>query len=176
MEIIRLDKSVYEGKKFTARYKTSGYYDIRAFNDGFKIEYLRLKEPIEKSFEDEFFGKWLENPTAYGAFEGKKLLGYAEGSIESWNNRFRISNICVFENSERRRGIGTALIEKISKTAKSLKARMIVLETQSHSTKNTDSKLSVLICFHIRTTTRYGMKFALKWVKNYNVDNKHFYK
>ena len=66
MEIIRLDKSVYEGKKFTARYKTSGYYDIRAFNDGFKIEYLRLKEPIEKSFEDEFFGKWLENPTAYG--------------------------------------------------------------------------------------------------------------
>ena len=37
MEIIRLDKSVYEGKKFTARYKTSGYYDIRAFNDGFKI-------------------------------------------------------------------------------------------------------------------------------------------
>lgn len=47
------------------------------------------------------------------------------------NNRFRISNICVFENSERRRGIGTALIEKISKTAKSLKARMIVLETQS---------------------------------------------
>lgn len=131
MEIIRLDKSVYEGKKFTARYKTSGYYDIRAFNDGFKIEYLRLKEPIEKSFEEEFFGKWLENPTAYGAFEGKKLLGYAEGSIESWNNRFRISNICVFENSERRRGIGTALIEKISKTAKSLKARMIVLETQS---------------------------------------------
>ena len=66
-----------------------------------------------------------------GAFEGEKLLGYVEGSHEKWNNRFRISNICVFDGKVRNRGIGTLLMETITEAAKSCGARMIVLETQS---------------------------------------------
>ena len=34
---------------------------------------------MEKSFDDEFFGEWLEEPVAFGAFEGERLLGYVEG-------------------------------------------------------------------------------------------------
>ena len=51
--------------------------------------------------------------------------------MEGWNNRFRISNICVFDHSKRNSGIGTKLMETMQREAVSRKARMIVLETQS---------------------------------------------
>ena len=50
---------------------------------------------------------------AFGAFDGEELIGYVEGSPESWNNRFRISNICVFENAKRGSGVGTKLLDAI---------------------------------------------------------------
>lgn len=131
MEIKMLDKEIYVGQRFTAVYKTNGYYDIRAVSSGFQIEYVSFKAPVERSFDDEFFGEWLEFPVAYGAFEGGLLLGYVEGFLEKWNNRFRISNICIFDNAVRRQGIGTLLMNTILKEAKAAGARMIVLETQT---------------------------------------------
>ena len=68
---------------------------------------------------------------AYGAFEGGSLLGFAEGAPETWNNRFRISNICVFDTAARNRGIGSALLNAILAEAAKTGARMAVLETQS---------------------------------------------
>lgn len=131
MEIRPLDKEVYAGRRFTARYTTGGYYDICASESGFRMRYTAFATPVEKSFEDVFFGEWLENPLAFGAFEGEKLIGFVEGSMEGWNNRFRISNICVFDHSKRNSGIGTKLMETMQREAVSRKARMIVLETQS---------------------------------------------
>ena len=59
----------------------------------------------------------LEAPVAYDAFEGDKLIGMVEGFLEKWNNRFRIANICVFEETNRRSGVGTRLMETILKDA-----------------------------------------------------------
>lgn len=134
MEIKKLEKEAYEGRKFTARYLSDGYYDITASESGFQMRYVPLDHLVEKSFDDTFFGEWLEDPVAFGAFADDTLLGYIEGSLESWNNRFRISNICVFAHTNRGRGIGTMLMETIQKTAKDLGARMLVLETQSCNT------------------------------------------
>ena len=131
MELKRLDRGIYAGRKFTVRYRTGGYYDIRADEHGFRMEYTPFASPVERTFDDVFFGDWLEEPTAFGAFEGGRLLGFAEGSPESWNNRFRISNICIFDESRRRCGLGTLLMEAILQTAESTGARMAVLETQS---------------------------------------------
>ena len=131
MEIKQLDKEAYTGKKFTARYRTNGYYDIRATVQGFEITYTPFEASSERSFDDVFFGEWLEDPVAFGAFEAGKLVGYVEGSKESWNNRFRISNICVFDSVRRSKGIGTALMDTILKAAEAADARMIVLETQT---------------------------------------------
>ena len=39
MEIRELAQETYAGRKFTARYQTHGYYDIRAAEDGFRVEY-----------------------------------------------------------------------------------------------------------------------------------------
>ena len=131
MEIKQLEREAYAGKKFTARYQTKGYYDITPWESGFRMEYRRFDEITERSFDDEMFGEWLENPVAFGAFGNGTLIGFVEGSMETWNNRFRISNICVFDHKRRSGGVGTALMEKIEAVAKADGARMVVLETQS---------------------------------------------
>ncbi len=131
MEIKLLNKEDYKGKKFTVRYKTNGYYDINKTDTGFDIKYIKFDSCIEKSFKDEFFNEWLDKPIAYGAFECDKLLGFVEGNLEEWNNRYRISNICIFDELMRNKGIGTLLMNTILKQAKLLGARMAILETQT---------------------------------------------
>ena len=131
MEIRQLDSAAYAGKRFTVRYQTRGYYDILPSESRFEIKYVPFEAAVQRSFDDVFFGKWLEAPVAFGAFECGRLLGFVEGSPESWNNRFRISNICIFEKAARSRGIGTALMAAIQHAASASGARMIVLETQT---------------------------------------------
>ena len=131
IEIIELDKEVYVGKKFTLHYQTKGYYDIKPTATGFDITYNSFDEPKEKPLSDVFFAEWLENPKAFGAFENGQLLGYVEGTLEKWNNRYRISNICVFNSSMRHSGIGTLLMKSILLEAAKSGARMVVLETQT---------------------------------------------
>ena len=74
MEIRQLDKETYAGRKFTARYETRGYYDLRPTERGFEMEYVPFEAPAERSFDDVFFGDWLEEPVAFGAFEGDRLI------------------------------------------------------------------------------------------------------
>ena len=73
--------------------------------------------------------------SAYGAFEGDRLTGFVEGFLEKWNNRYRISNICVFDHADRRSGVGTRLMGAILEEAVRSGARMAVLETQSFNCK-----------------------------------------
>ncbi|MGN1444911.1 MAG: GNAT family N-acetyltransferase [Eubacteriales bacterium] len=129
--IARLDRNQYAGKKFSARYLTRGYYDTARTAEGFSIVYKPLEVAVEKELEDSFFSPWLEDPSAFGAFLGGELLGFAEGSPETWNQRYRISNICIFQDQYRRRGIGQRLMDAILEEAERAGARMAVLETQS---------------------------------------------
>lgn len=131
MEIKQMDIENYKGKKFTVRYMTKGYYDIQRIDTGFQIVYKCFDKLIEMSFDDFFFNEWLEDPIAFGAFESGRLLGYVEGTLEKWNNRYRISNICVFDDTRRHSGIGTALLNTILHEARLSGARMVVLETQN---------------------------------------------
>ena len=131
MHVQRLEPEKYKGQKFSVRYETNGYYDIRRTDAGFQIGYVRFDAPKEMSFDDDFLGDWLDDPVAYGAFENGQLLGYVEGAPEKWNNRYRISNICVFDSTRRHSGVGTALMAAILQVAKESGARMAVLETQT---------------------------------------------
>ena len=78
---------------------------------GFACHNKTFEAPVNKSFEDVFFGQWLDDPIAYGVFENGRLLGYVEGFLETWNNRYRISNICIFDDADRHRGIGSLLMD-----------------------------------------------------------------
>ncbi len=59
---------------------------------------MSLTTPKEMSFRDTFFNEWLDHPIAFGAFDNGQLVGFVEGTLEKWNNRYRISNICVFDS------------------------------------------------------------------------------
>ena len=64
MEIRRLNQKDYAGRKFTARYQTKGYYEICASEQGFRLDYRLFPAPVVRSFDDVFFGEWLEAPAA----------------------------------------------------------------------------------------------------------------
>ena len=131
MTIRELNKEEYAGKRFIVQYSTKGYFDIEKSPDGFFFTYKAFDKEEERTFEDYFFNEWLEDPVAYGAFENGKLLGYVEGTPEAWNQRYRISNICIFDEEQRHCGIGTELMNVILNEAEKSGARMVVLETQT---------------------------------------------
>ena len=105
MEIKKLDPAQWRGYGFTARYQTGGCWDIVPVEEGFRMEHHSFGKVEERSFNDTLFGEWLEAPVVYGAFQDGELLGIAEGSPESWNHRWRISNLCIFQEKHRRCGV-----------------------------------------------------------------------
>lgn len=172
MILLPLNPGTYAGRKFTVRYQTNGYYEIEPSEQGFSMKYVPLEVPVEKSFEDEFLGEWLEAPVAFGAFENGKLIGFVEGSMESWNQRFRISNICVFDPARRHGGLGMALMNRIIETAEALKAGWSfwkpspAMKTPLRFTGRTGFPSLDSICIPIPTTIRNGMKCGSKWGKS----------
>ena len=130
MEIKELDSKVYKGKTYHFKYVTPEYYDLHIEDMTFSFVYKEYEKPRENGFSDDLLGDWLEHPVLYGAFVNGELAGIVEGCLENWNNRFRISNILVFEDY-RKHQVGTNLIQHMFKVAKEMAARMVVLETQS---------------------------------------------
>ena len=133
VEIRELDKS-YKGKKFLFQYETTHYFDIEATEKeeewGLRFIKKSFEKAIQKKFESVLLEDFLEDPMLLGAFKQDKLVGFIELSHEKWNNRLRISNIFV-EKPYRYQGIGKILMDKAIEYGKNIKARAIVLETQS---------------------------------------------
>lgn len=135
IEIRKLDRDAYAGKSFTLRYTTGAYYDISETGCGFGVVRKAFDAPKEMVIDDVFFGPWLDAPEGFGAFERERLLGFAEGFLETWNNRYRIANICVFDPADRGAGVGTLLMNAALTEAGACGARMAVVETQSCNEK-----------------------------------------
>ena len=135
MIISKLDYNKYKGQKYQAEILSDRYLSIEPDGEGFDIRWVMSDEPLRMSINDTMLSDWLDHPTAYGAFEGDRLVGFVEGFLEKWNNRYRISNICVFDHADRRNGVGMKLMEAILAEAFRSGARMAVLETQSFNFK-----------------------------------------
>lgn len=130
VEIKALPISEYAGYEFSVEYVTDHFYDVELMDEGFRLK-LKSCPPVKKSFSDSLFSDWLEAPVAFGAFVDGMLMGFVEGSRESWHNMFRVSNIFV-DPSARRRGLGQALLEHIVAYARAQGGfRAVILETQS---------------------------------------------
>lgn len=124
----------WRGKEYSAEISSDKYLEIVCTEKGFLLEWKVAEPALHKTLTDTILSEWLENPIAFGAFdEEKKLLGFVEGFLEQWNNRFRITNICVFDSAERKKGLGERLLSAIMNEAKKSGARMVVLETQSYN-------------------------------------------
>ncbi len=135
MFIKQLDYNEYKGKKYKSEVYSDLYLSIEPEGDGFDMKWVNSDEPLLKILEDEMLSEWLDKPVAYGCFDDGKLTGFAEGFLEKWNNRYRVSNICVFEPDKRGKGVGTQLLGKLLDDASASGARMVVLETQSYNSK-----------------------------------------
>ena len=130
MEITQLNYNEYKGKKYNAEFHSDQYLSIEPGNNGFEMKWVYSETELKMSIHDYMLSDWLEDPAAYGAFENGRMVGFVEGFLEKWNNRFRITNICVFDESDRRRGIGTLLLDRMMLDAVNSGARMAVLETR----------------------------------------------
>lgn len=133
MKIVELSRSEYQGYELDYKYVTKAYYDvsIKKKNDiKIQIKRKKLRRKTEKGFQSKLFESYIENPQVFAVFDKRKIVGVIEGSLESWNNRYRIWNILV-EKRYRDQGIGQALYKHIEQEAIKLNARAIVLEVQS---------------------------------------------
>ena len=135
MVIEKLNYEEYKGRKYRAEILSDRYLSIEPAGEGFDIGWVMSDEPLRMSVNDDILSDWLEDPAAYGAFENGRLVGFVEGFLEKWNNRYRIANICVFDQADRRSGTGTKLMEAILEEAVRSGARMAVLETQTYNYK-----------------------------------------
>ena len=136
MHISELSREQYKDFELVFSYESKAYYDLRlrATENVFALEFVRTPcAPIRKEFTDKLFGEWWDDPRAYGLWDGKEMLGILEVTPEEWNNRLRVTNLCVQEDC-RRRGFGTLLMTRAREIARAQGRRALILETQSCNT------------------------------------------
>lgn len=137
IEIKELNPEQWKNYELQFSYSTDGYYSFEVHGWDFQLVFHPYPTVVRKHFTDHLFGEWLENPVAFGAFYHDQLIGVIECFLESWNNRFRITNLLVSENF-RQKGVGKSLIRKAEEAARNCGARMLVLETQTCNRKAID--------------------------------------
>ncbi len=133
MKIIELKRGDYQDHLLDYEYTTKYYYHVsikKRSEIKISIKKRRFLRKQVKTFQDHLFASYIDNPLVYGIFDRKKLVAVIEGSLETWNNRFRIWNFLV-DKKYRGEGYGKALFDHMIDVAKGLKARAIVLECQS---------------------------------------------
>ena len=132
-KIEQLAITEYKNYKLEYEYVTKFYYHIsikKKKEIKISIKKKRFGRKQEKTFTDFLFQSYVEEPEVFGIFDKKKLIGVIEGSIETWNNRYRIWNFLI-DKKYRRDGYGKMLFQHMIGVAKEKGARAIVLECQS---------------------------------------------
>ncbi len=132
MKIVALDQQDYKDYELDCHYVTRAFYDViikKKKDILIKIKRKKMRKQ-EKGFTSKLFESYIEKPEVYGIFDKKKLIAAIEGSLETWNNRFRIWNFWV-DKKYRREGFGTYLFKHVVDRAVALGARAVILEVQS---------------------------------------------
>lgn len=133
MKIVELDRAQYERYELDLDYETRAYYSVRIkgkYDRTFIIKKKRFLWKRKKTDKARLFADHIDDPEAFAIFERKKLAAVIEGSLETWNGRYRIWNLLV-NKKYRRRGYGQALVKHVTKRAKKRGCRALVLEVRS---------------------------------------------
>ncbi|MBU1142948.1 MAG: GNAT family N-acetyltransferase [Firmicutes bacterium] len=132
MKIVELNPNEYKGYEIEYEYITRFHYEVvikKKKDIAISIKKKKIKK-TEKKFNDHLFADYIENPKVFAIFDKKKMIGVIEGSLESWNNRYRIWNFVV-DKRYRKEGYGKELFTHMVSHAKKEGARALVLEVQS---------------------------------------------
>lgn len=133
MKIVELKKEQYKDFELDYQYTSNAYYDVsikKKKTITIQIKRKKVFRKIEKKFTSKLFEDHISNGEVFAIFDGKKLVGCIEGSLEVWNNRYRIWNFLV-DKKYRREGFGKILFDHMIKVAEEKKARALILEVQS---------------------------------------------
>lgn len=133
MHISELPRKQFEGFEVVFSYESRAYYDLklRTTQNVFALELVRTPcTPVRKEFADRLFAPHWDDPHAYALWDGREMRAILEVTPENWNNRLRITNLCVQEGF-RRRGFGALLMTRAREIARSQRRRALILETQS---------------------------------------------
>lgn len=133
--ISKRDAALFKGKRYKTNYSSFGKYITKEDENEITL-YLEPTPKREYTLEDEIASSWLNSSVFYTAVdENNDLLGFAEGAMEGWGERFRIANIVVFNENNRGKGIGSKLMEAMETEALLHKAKSILLEVENTNTK-----------------------------------------
>ena len=133
--ISKRDPALFKGKRYQTNYSSFGKYTTKEDESGITLCFESTPKR-EYTLEDEIASSWLNASVFYTANdENDYLLGFAEGAMEGWGERFRIANIVVFNKNNRGKGIGSKLMEAMETEALLHKAKSILLELDNTNTK-----------------------------------------
>ena len=133
-----LEREKWQGYVLPFHYVSHNYYDVNITGADGEFNVSFVKKPFEKPFEyqpddtDKLFQPHWEKAEAWGIVEDGRLIAVIETTAEDWSNRLLVSELWIDE-AYRRRGIGTALMNKALERAKAEKRRVLMLETQSRN-------------------------------------------
>ncbi|MDY0209820.1 MAG: GNAT family N-acetyltransferase [Acholeplasma sp.] len=133
MKIEELSRQEYQNYPIDYRYQTKYYYHVKIKDKkhiALSIERKKYFFKQDKAFKGQLFESHLIVSDVFGILEQKKLVAVVEGTLETWNNRYRISNLWV-DVKHRRKKQGTALLSHIEMIAKKKGARAVVLNLHS---------------------------------------------
>ena len=132
--ISKRDPALFKGKRYQTNYSSFGEYTTKEDESGITL-YFESMPKREYTLEDEIASSWLNASVFYTVNdENDYLLGFAEGAMEGWGERFRIANIVVFNENNRGKGIGSKLMEAMETEALLHKAKSILLEVDNTNT------------------------------------------
>ncbi|PKK97379.1 MAG: hypothetical protein CVV58_01595 [Tenericutes bacterium HGW-Tenericutes-3] len=133
MKIVELNRNEYQNYELDCRYTTKAYFDVSIKKKKgiiISIKRKKLRRKQEKGFVSHLYESYIEKPEVFAIFDRRKIVAIIEGSIESWNNRYRVWNLLV-DKKYRKEGLATMLFKHMEKVAKASGARAIILEVQS---------------------------------------------
>ena len=136
MRITELSKEQFQNYEVVFSYESRAYFDLRmrTSENVFSLEFVRTPcAPMHKEFVDRLFAPHWDDPHAFALWDGPDMRAILEVTPETWNNRLRITNLCV-SDGYRRRGYGALLMAKAKEIARTQQRRAIILETQSCNT------------------------------------------
>ena len=105
-------------------------------NSNFNVSFIF--KPFDTPFvhqpsdTDKLFQPWWDDIKAWGIVENGRLVACIETAVEQWSNRLRVTELWI-DDTYRRKGIATALMDIAVQRAKDENRRVIMLETQSRN-------------------------------------------
>lgn len=133
MKIIPLPTS-YNSQQIAFEYETSGHFKAEVVEHDNSFHFNFVYEPLDKltykSFSSVLIPDYLDKPKGYAIQKDNQLIAYLVVNHEEYNNRLRVTELLVHQDY-RYQGLGKQLMHVAETYAQEIKARSIILETQS---------------------------------------------